>query len=96
MDSEAETSENFSIQSSLSSIQSSSDDNYVLKRENAFTGKLSYALRTKNVSVKAILNTNIQGEAIVKSYKTSKFLTRKSRNLIVEIILTELMNETCQ
>jgi len=95
-DSEAETSENAtSVQSSCSSVQDSSND-YILKRENACSGKLSYALRTKTISIKAILNTNIQGEAILKSYKTSKSLTRKSRNIIVEIILTELMNETCQ
>ncbi|KAL0098934.1 hypothetical protein PUN28_020842 [Cardiocondyla obscurior] len=54
---------------------------------------LSFELRSKKISVKNILSKNLQGQAIIKSYKLSKFLTRKSRNLIVDIILTELMNE---
>lgn len=92
---DSETSENISTHSSLSSVEQSSD-HYVLKREYSFTGKLSYMLRTKNMSIKSLLSTNIQGEAIIQSYKISKSLTRKSRNLIVEIVITEIMNETRQ
>lgn len=84
----SETSENLS--------QSSSDDAYTLKRQNTFAGKLTYALRTKTINVKEILCTKIQGKAIVKSYQKHKSLSRQSRMLIVDIILTELLNETIQ
>jgi len=76
--------------------QSSSEDTYSLKRQDAFSGKLMYALRTKTIDIKEILYKNIQGKAIVKSYKKSKYLSRQSRMLIVDIILTELLNETIQ
>ena len=96
-DFETETSDNLSVQSSLSSAQSSENsDNYVLQRENAFAGKFSLALKTKKISIKTIFNTNVQGEAIVQSYKISKCLTRKSRNVIAEIIITEFMNKSCR
>jgi len=55
-----------------------------------------YALRTKTIDIKEILYKNIQGKAIVKSHKKSKYLSRQSRMLIVDIILTELLNETIQ
>ncbi|TGZ52229.1 hypothetical protein DBV15_12479 [Temnothorax longispinosus] len=74
--------------------QSSSEDAYNLKRHNTFAGKLTYALRTKTINVKEILCTNIQGKAIVKSYQKHKSLSRQSRMLIVDIILTELLNQT--
>lgn len=76
--------------------QSSSEDAYNLKRQNTFAGKLTYALRTKTIDIKEILCTNIQGKAIVKSYQKHKSLSRQSRMLIVDIILTELLNETIQ
>lgn len=78
------------------SSQSSSEDAHSLNRQNTFTGKLTFGLRTKTINIKSILHTNIQGKAIVKSYKKSKSLTRQSRMLIVDIILTELLNEIAQ
>jgi len=42
--------------------QSSSEDTYSLKRQDAFSGKLMYALRTKTIDIKEILYKNIQGK----------------------------------
>lgn len=64
-----------------------------LQRENAFTGKLSFALRTKTINLKQILSENVQGKAILQSYKKTKYLSRKNRMLIVDVILTDLLNE---
>lgn len=94
-DSSAEVSETRS-ETSDNLSQSSSENAYSLKRQNTFAGKLTYALRTKTIDVKDIVCTNIQGKAIVKSYQKHKSLSRQSRMLIVDIILTELLNETIQ
>ncbi|KAL0098318.1 hypothetical protein PUN28_020291 [Cardiocondyla obscurior] len=90
---ETETETEMETSSDISGLSQNLVDehNKSLKRQLTFSGKLSFELRSKKISVKNILSKNLQ--AIIKSYKLSKFLTRKSRNLIVDIILTELMNE---
>ncbi|KAL0128445.1 hypothetical protein PUN28_003614 [Cardiocondyla obscurior] len=92
---ETETETEMETSSDISGLSQNLVDehNKSLKRQLTFSGKLSFELRSKKISVKNILSKNLQGQAIIKSYKLSKFLTRKSRNLIVDIILTELMNE---
>ncbi|KAL0116449.1 hypothetical protein PUN28_009834 [Cardiocondyla obscurior] len=76
---ETETETEMETSSDISGLSQNLVDehNKSLKRQLTFSGKFK----------------NLQGQAIIKSYKLSKFLTRKSRNLIVDIILTELMNE---
>lgn len=64
-----------------------------LKRQDAFTGQLSFDMRTKNINLKAILSENVQGKAVLQSYKKTKYLSRKNRMLIVDVILTDLLNE---
>ncbi|XP_039309196.1 uncharacterized protein LOC105204400 [Solenopsis invicta] len=88
-DSSADTSE--TSDSLLSQI--SSEDVASLSSQKTCTRKQTFALRTQSINIKEILYTNVQGKAIVKSYKRSQSLTRQSRNLIVDIILTELLNE---
>lgn len=70
------------------------NDEFALKREDAFWGKTMFALRTQNVNIKAILNKTIQGQAILQSYKKIKSLSRKNRNIIVDLILSEILSKT--
>lgn len=66
---------------------------YKMQKQDAFTGKLSFALRTKTINLKEILIQNVQGKAVLQSYKKTKYLSRKNRMLIVDVILTDLLNE---
>lgn len=70
------------------------DDEFALKRKDAFLGKTVFALRTQNVNIKSILNKTMQGQAILQSYKRIKSLSRKSRNIIVDLILSEILSKT--
>jgi hypothetical protein len=47
-------------------------------------------------SVREILQKTVQGEAILKSYKKTKELTRTTRNIIVDCIMSEVVNSKHQ
>lgn len=76
-------------------VQSTSDED---TNENSFTshsktsvrGSILYKLQRP--SVKNILNLTAQGRAILKSYTKNKILSRKCRNIIVDLVLSEILN----
>lgn len=76
-------------------VSNEGDDNeFALKRQDAFLGKTMFFLRTQNINIKLMLNKTMQGQAILQSYKKTKTLSRKCRNVIVDLILSEILLKT--
>lgn len=68
------------------------NDNFALKKQNAFWNKSMFLLQ--NTSIKSLLKKTIQGQSILQSYKKMKILSRKCRNVIVDLILSDILLKT--
>lgn len=60
------------------------------EKENAIGSSIFRKLQRP--SVEDILKTTTQGRAILKFYRQTKLLSRKCRNLLVGLILSDILN----
>lgn len=75
----------------ISSDEDTDKENSCSLRNENSSGSSIYR-KLQRPSVKDILNLTTHGRAILKSHKNYKTLNRKCRNIIVDLILSELLN----
>lgn len=83
-----------SIDSDLNKTNERDNKLEALKMEDISFDKTVFSLRTQNINIKSILIQTMQGQAILQSYKKMKSLSRKSRNIIVDLIFSEILSKT--
>ncbi|KAK0073615.1 hypothetical protein PV326_013237, partial [Microctonus aethiopoides] len=64
-----------------------------LVRQHAFMGHSSYKYSIKLSEVRQTLRNDYEGEAILKNYNKTKLLSRKSANTVVNIFISDLLND---
>lgn len=65
-----------------------------LVRERAFIGNTSYEYSKRLSEVRQTLRNDHEGEAILQNYNKTKLLSRKAANTVVNIIVSNLPNES--
>lgn len=81
---------NLNTSDNTSSDEDIHEDNSSNK-ENCFAGS-SVFRKLQRPFVKDILKQSAQGRAILKGYERQKLLSRKCRNVIVDLILSDILN----
>lgn len=76
---------------SSSDSEKENDDVNVLKRQKFLVGKEMYR-RLQRPTVREILKQNEQGRLVLRSYSQNKKLTKHSRNILIELIVSHLLN----
>ncbi|KAK0161694.1 hypothetical protein PV327_008113 [Microctonus hyperodae] len=78
-------------------VKSSSEDGDTkpckLVKEYALMGQTSFRRSQKLSEVRQILANDYHGEIIQKNYKKTKLLSRKSANIIVDVIISKLLKD---
>ncbi|XP_011707441.1 PREDICTED: uncharacterized protein LOC105462503 [Wasmannia auropunctata] len=79
------------LSSSFSESEEENTDPIVLKKQKCFVGKEMYK-RLQRPTVREILKECEQGRMILRTYSQTKILSKHCRNILVELIVSYLLN----
>ncbi|XP_066595383.1 uncharacterized protein [Prorops nasuta] len=94
-----DTNKDTNLDDTLSEISDKSEENRslrsnrpVLERQNCFVGEDMYKRLTRP-NIKELLKKTSEGRIILSYYKTNKILDRKTRNILVETVISTIIND---